>query len=359
MKNKGIFYNYQYATSFVRSDKALLEERFTLTSFAFSPRSVKDYILAFLLQGFYLLKHWNQYQIIVSQIASYHTFLPSVLSKLGLKKHVILLHGTDCNVIEEIQYGNLRKWPLRWFTERSINMASLLLPVSAQLIHSKSKYLEEGKAKMGLSKSLPKLKTKYKVVYNGFNTSVFRITSSDRKPKSFLTAALSLDKRRNFLLKGIDLFLNLAKNHPDYHFTIVGSSTLYPFMEIPKNVQIIDKVDADELVNIYNRHQFYMQLSMSETFGLSLCESILCGCIPIVSDVGMNGEIVSNIGYILPTKNQEMLEALVQKAIMDSDNDNLEDQMRRADAIKSRYPLAARKQNLYDALEPLFHSNEN
>ena len=54
-----------------------------------------------------------------------------------------------------------------------------------------------------------------------------------------------------------------------------------------------------ELKILYNESKFYFQLSNTEGFGVALCEAMLCGCVPIVSDVNFLPSIVGNSGFVL------------------------------------------------------------
>ena len=126
-------------------------------------------------QFYFLLRHWNHYNVIVSQIAAYHTFFPSLLSRFGLKKHVIILHGTDSMILKEIAYGNLDRKVLSSFTSFSINNATYLLPVSQHLIYYKDNYNKSGQASFnGLQNNIKNFKTKYRVIHNGLNVDLFK-----------------------------------------------------------------------------------------------------------------------------------------------------------------------------------------
>ena len=67
-----------------------------------------------------------------------------------------------------------------------------------------------------------------------------------------------------------------------------------------------------------------MQLSVSEGFGIALCEAMLCGCVPIVSNVGMLPSIAGKFGYVLETKNTEKLHSLVEVAREEYNSERLQ-----------------------------------
>ncbi|HRO07438.1 MAG TPA: glycosyltransferase [Saprospiraceae bacterium] len=353
--SSAILYNYQKWTSFIEGDVVILESEYPVILSDFDPKSKLQHITCFFKQVYTLLKNWKQYQVIITQISGYHAFIPSLLSLMKLKKHIILLHGTDCNIIYKINYGNLGKPMLGWFTKKSMQWASLLLPVSNSLVHNTSTYLDEDECSLGLSKNIPNLTTPIVILANGIRTEQFVITQTERPPKSFLTVALHLEKERNFILKGIDLIIDLAKLNPDYTFTILGSGTLYNYNNTLPNVHIINKVPHNDLPDYYNRHRYYLQLSMSESFGLALCESMLCGCIPIVSDTGIMPEIVQDYGYILKKKDVATLNSMIIKAI-EQPQSAVPDMMKKMhDSVSERFDMRLRKTNLLNIVQKIMN----
>jgi glycosyltransferase involved in cell wall biosynthesis len=55
-------------------------------------------------------------------------------------------------------------------------------------------------------------------------------------------------------------------------------------------------------------------LSISEGFPNAICEAMLCGCIPLGSNVAAIPKIIGNEGYILKKRSVEDLEKLIQQA---------------------------------------------
>ncbi len=348
--SKVIIYNIQKKSSFINSDRTILESQYVVSDFEFNSKSKFFYPFYFILQFIYLTSKWRKYTLIVSQISGYHTYIPSLLSYFKLKKHIIILHGTDCNIIPEIGYGNLQRPILKWFTKKSIQNANLLLPVSESLINNDSDYYTENQISLGLNKNITGLNTPIQVVHNGIETNSFFIKNNNRQPNSFLTIALGLENKKNVKLKGIDLILNWAEKNPNSKVTIVGSERIFNYRNKLKNVKVIGKVNQTELLEIYNENKYYLQLSISESFGLSLCESMLCGCIPIISNTGMMPEIIEGKGYILEKRDLNLLIKLIDSIFyMKKEIDPLE--IRKL--IVDKYSIDLRSAKLLSAIDHL------
>lgn len=344
-----IFHNYINKSSFISQDEIILSEKFDVISFKFDSNYKLKTPLLFLKQTFYLLWYFRRYEIIFSHIAGYHTFIPSVFSYLGLKKHLIVLHGTECNVIEEIGYGLLNRSITRYFVIFSMRNASMLLPVSESLIEQSNSYLDKPQM-MGLKSILGANLPRIQVIYNGIDPELFKFSNIAPIRNSFLTISSGLEERGRFLLKGVDLILKLAADFPECSFTIIGSKSIYGYKNSLNNVNIVDFIPNLELANYISRHQFYLQLSMSEGFGLSLCEAMLCGVTPIVSKVGIMPEIIGNTGYVLEKQNYSDLKLLVRDVLGES---SLGKNWEASERIKKMYNFNFRKEKLHQCLKEI------
>ncbi len=187
------------------------------------------------------------------------------------------------------------------------------------------------------------------VIHNGINKSNFTITRPSRSEKSFITVATGLESERTYLLKGIDLILEMARRNPDCRFTIVGSSSVYMYHDDIPNVTVTGPVPNEELAAIYNEHMYYCQLSMSEGFGISLCEAMACGCIPIVSRVGIMPDILGDTGFILERRDADMLQDLISNTVLKQQKSGEEARKR----ICDHFDIALREQKLLDAIDHL------
>ena len=171
-----------------------------------------------------------------------------------------------------------------------------------------------------------------------------------KNKNTFVTIGANLNSRFAFKLKGIDLFIELAKNIPDGTFYIVGGKSLK--QSIPSNMILLDNIPNHQLPDFLSDKQFYVQLSMSEGFPNALCEAMLSGCIPIVSSVGGMTMIVENCGIILEKKSIHELTMSVKKLMKDEkETDILSKQSRKR--ISENFTIENRAEKLIKLIQNL------
>ncbi len=306
-----IIYSFPVYASFVRNDEALFKENFLVRSFHFNQKNKLWIPFELLRHILFCLRHVRRTKAYISFFAGYSSLVPSVLAKVFNKPHIIILGGTDCTSIPEINYGNYRKIFLGWCTRKSIELATTLLPVSQNLIISDYTYTRSVNAIQGFKHFCNKVQAKIEVVPLGYNHQLFH-KKANKVPNSFLCVAQIT--KANYYRKGIDLIIELAREFPSCSFTIIGNSG-FVFNNLPENLTILPFVSYDELAAFYSRSEYYLQLSMMEGFPSALCEAMLCECIPIVSKVGAMAEIVGEDGFILHHKDIDELHTLIREAL--------------------------------------------
>jgi len=279
---------------------------------------------------------------IVVSFGGYWAFWPALLGKIFGKPTYIILHGTDCASIPELQYGSLRIPLLKWVCKKSYQYATYLLPVSESLVWHQNDYFKKNHTQ-GFLHHFPELKTPYKFIPNGFDTSFWQKEVNVKKePNSFL-AVLS---ESQFVLKGGDLILQVAESFPDSSFYFAGLYKPAHLSHVPPNVHFLGKLDALELKNLYSKTRFYFQLSVFEGFGCALCEAMLCECIPIVSRVNILPLIISECGYILEKRDAPLLEKVIRCALKEEKYNGKASRKH----IKELYPLEDRRDKILSAL---------
>jgi glycosyltransferase involved in cell wall biosynthesis len=209
----------------------------------------------------------------------------------------------------EIGYGNFRKNPLAWATAYSFTHCSLILPVAEALVSQHYNFDPRISPKQGLLQLIPDLKTPIQVIPNGFDVEFWKDLGLDRGKHSFISVATSTSTPARARVKGYDLIAQLAAGNPEWKFTLVGDSNYNP--QSP-NIQVLGKETPASLVQLYNTHEFYLQLSSSEGFPNALGEAMACGCVPIGSAVGAIPEIIGDTGLLLKRKALGTLQQLIQ-----------------------------------------------
>lgn len=337
-------------SSFVVKDIAILRSNYRVNDFTLTPRKNFLMVYEFVRQFFVSLIYVFKCKLVVCQFAGYHSYIPFLIFRAFGKKCLLIAGGTDCVSFPSISYGNFNKKYLKWFTKKTYNLATAISPVDETLIRYYYTYQDNDFPEQGYRYHVKNIKAFDRVIYNGYDSKKFCIKSANRPANSFITVASDLSTRFGAKLKGIDLILEVAGELPDCTFTIIGGKRLSN-VYIPDNVLLVNNVSNDQLIDFYNANRYYLQLSMSEGFPNALCEAMLCGCVPIVTNVGAMPKITAGVGYILPKKNPELLKAIIEEALKLPNNQDL--MMRSRNAIKDRFILEKRKVELISLLESL------
>jgi glycosyltransferase involved in cell wall biosynthesis len=334
---------------FGNKDIAIFNEIETTNVFCFSSKSKLGTPLLFIQQKLFILKNLFNTSIYISQFAGYHSFLPGFFARLTGKPHLIISGGTDCVSFPGIGYGNFYKSLLGLFTKWSFQLATHISPKHESLWFHNYSYDSTEPTKQGIQAFVPNLKTAHTVITNGYDYNKWKSTNANRVPKSFITVSGGFQFPFQVALKGVDLILEVAPYFPECTFTILGVPEWKKLEIKSQNIVVLPPAKNEDLIEVYSKHQYYLQLSMAEGFPNALCESMLCGCIPIVSDVFSMPEIIGDSGYVLKERNLDQLKSLIHDAIEDPLSKKSELARNR---IKESYSLTKRK----DALIKLIRS---
>ncbi len=293
-----------------------------------------------------LFNIWST-RLIVVEFGGHWALVPSFFGKLFNVPVIIVLHGTDCASLPHINYGSLRKSFLRFTCEMSYKLATVLVPVSDSLMYTKNDYDSEN-IEQGLSVHFPNLTTDYQVIPNGLDAEFWQIDQqANRDEKRFITVI----QPGQFVRKGGDLVVQLAEQRPECSFYIVGCTSPDQFIDVPDNVHFVGKLSREQLRDQFTKASYYLQLSMFEGFGLSLCEAMLCGCIPIGSSVNAIPEIIGDTGFILKTKDVNKLQKIIETAEEVDEKEQL--RIKARNRIVSKFAKSIRKQQLLNLAENL------
>lgn len=338
-----ILYITSVETAFTIRDKEMLTPHLKLRSLTFTDKAIALPVY-FIIQFFQLLIYLPITSQYLCFFGGYHTVLPVVFGKIFKKKVIIQCGGTDAMHLPHINYGNYRKKWLKKATVFTFKNCSLILPVSSALVKSTYTYDRIAPRHQGLLHLIPDLKTPIEVVHNSFDEDFWIDGQLEKEPFTFVTVATGISKENRAFVKGIDLIIQLAEIFTDYTFTLVGDAQFKT--DLP-NISVKPAQPKEGIRHIFQKTQFYLQLSTSEGFPNALAEAMLCGCIPIGSQVGEISTIIGETGFVLKRKNKDELVEIMHQ-LPHSNCKDLRILARKR--IVERYPYAKRKEKMLEIL---------
>jgi glycosyltransferase involved in cell wall biosynthesis len=155
-----------------------------------------------------------------------------------------------------------------------------------------------------------------------------------------LTVAIANNKQR-IRIKGLNIFLDVAKKLPEIKFTIVGIGTQGRKIlgKVPNNVELVPILPKNKLLKYYQRTKVIALLSMREGLPNVLCEAMLCGCIPIGFNNGGIPVAIGDAGYIVDSLRQDLLPGLIKEGIKATKDD----EKRARNHIIKNFPMENRR----------------
>lgn len=344
-----ILYFYPYLSTFVKKDIKFFQEKHNVVTSGFMPKK-KSYTPFFLIkQFFFILFNIGKSKIVICKFASYHSFLPALLAKIFNKPFILINGGTDCVSFPSINYGNFNKNLQGKFTKWTYQLTSHIATLHQNLVEYDYNYQDADFPKQGFAYHVKNLNKPISEIYNGYDADKWH-KNSRKIPNSFITVAFDIGNERTNYLKGIDLILDLSVEFPDCKFCLIGANKEFIKKDKPKNIEVLPFLPSKQLIEHYSKSEFYLQLSISEGFPNSLCEAMLCECIPIGSDVGAIPFIIGDTGFILKKKDKNQLTELINNALK-SDRKTLQTKAR--NRIATEFTEEKRKEKLQSLIESL------
>jgi len=159
----------------------------------------------------------------------------------------------------------------------------------------------------------------------------------------------------DFLNKGFDLFISLARRNPDLNFILIGIEKQflpwiennYPFFDIPNLTVIYLYCPYEPLFESYNKTKVFIQASITEGMPNTLCEAMLCECIPVGSNVNGIPDAIGDTGIIVKKRDVVELEVAMRRAL------ELNTGVEAANRIKENFSFDLREKKLISALEEI------
>ncbi len=346
-----IFYFKTSNSSFVLTDKRILEENFSVYTYHINNSNGFQYIPALLKLTLFLIVKGRRASVYFIRFADWHTALIALFKILYRKKLVIVVGGFDAFHLPEFDYGVYNRRFRGWCAKFALRNATIILPNSPCLIEYTNTYASSVPIKGGIKYFEPRIQSEIRVVYNGFETGYWTNTGDKEKNDVVLTVAL-VNNLKTFYLKGVDKFIELAGILPGVRFKIIGLSKSFITennISIPGNLEVIERIPHNELLDHYIEAKVFCLFSLTEGMSNVLCEAMLCECIPVGSNVTFIPEIIGDTGFIVYHKDVGEMKSQVEKALQCAKGFGKKARQR----IIDNYSIQARTKSLLEIIHGL------
>ena len=319
MPRRKILFTSSFTSSFILEDAEILRGHGEVTHLL--TRSPSDLLR--------LPRAVSRADVTFTWFASTYASAVVRLARLSGIPSIVVLGGADVVTRPAIGYGLANTPWKRWLLIRTLRNATRLLPVDPTLRD----------AALALTPIRPEAIT---VMPTGYDEASWL---PGQKESDLVLTVAGCETEERMRVKGIDRLLDVAKGMPDVRFVVIGidpaiGHLLAPLR--PPNVQINGPVAREELLPWYQRASVYCQPSLSEGLPNAMCEAMLCGCIPVGTDVGGMPYAIGDAGIVVQAGSEEELAAAIRVGLRSST-----DRRARARArIAQEFPLVKRREAL-------------
>lgn len=292
-----ILFTSTHVASFIREDVEILQKHF----------HVDHLITRGWTSLFTILVHILHADVTFTWFASVYSAFVVFFARLFGKQSVIVVGGVDVARYPEINYGI---WLTPWkaiFVKHALRRAHKVLIVDP--------FQKQEAMRLAAYDGV-----NIEYVATGYDSS-FWIPSGPKESLALMVAACHDEGRMK--AKGVDFFLAAARLLTDTKFVLVGigkEMVETVRLQAPSNVEVVPFVRRDELLRYYQRAKVYCQPSYIEGLPNSLCEAMLCGCIPVGTKVGGIPTAVKDIGFLVRYGDTAELSEAIRQALLAPDS---------------------------------------
>ncbi len=217
--------------------------------------------------------------------SSFQMSLPLVICKFTKTKNIVTYHTGE---------------PIPYF-ERNKDFLNILFSLT-DLITVPSNKQKDVFLRFGIAKD-----RRIKVLYNFIKPYYIRKSRDiDKIKKKNCVITTGEVSKYNITRKGFVDFKKLSSDLPDVDFYLIGKIKDRCGHQLkeskPSNLFMKGFVDEKKLADYYSLCKVYLQLSRSESFGVSMVEAMAFGCVPIIYDRGALPEVIDKEGFIVNYK---------------------------------------------------------
>lgn len=245
-----------------------------------------------------------QSDLVVCWFASVYAFVAVFIGNMIGVKSIVIVGGVDAAKDQDLNYGIwLSPWRAR-LVRYVFHNAACILVVDPCLKTEAMKLAEyDGK--------------NIRYVPTGYDNQFWRPVG-EKEPVILSVAVIR--NVVNIRRKGIDTLVSAARLLPSVTFYVVGvERTMHAELNPPPNMKLYPPMPRRDVLPFYQQARVYCQASRREGLPNALCEAMLCGCIPVATDVSGNPTAVGNAGLlVLPGDETELAAALKNALSLDA-----------------------------------------
>lgn len=288
-----VLFVYSTMSSFVKKDMETLQKHFDVKPIQWRGKKTIPKVILSVIKS----------DATFSWFAADHAAVTIFFSRLFRKKTIVIVGGGDVAYVPELNYGRFTlKWYKKKMTIYALKHANKVLVVDPSLKKDAIKNAEV------TGDNIDYLPTSYDVDY---------WVPKGKKEEIVLTVgnvSSSVAKR-----KGYETFVKAAKYLPNTRFALVGKHVDDSIEQLrsiaPPNVEFTGFVTDEELLNWFQRSKIYCQLSRYEGLPNSLCEAMLCGCIPVGTEYCGIPTAIGDTGFYVAYGDEKATADAIKKAL--------------------------------------------
>jgi len=327
-RRKKVFFIYAIDSPFIKKDLELLKKHFQVSTLFFKGLKKKTW------DFFKIVKNILWADVSFSWFAGAHAYWAVMLSKILKKKSIVVVGGYEVANFPEIGYGLLLSNKHKRRVKFTLQNANKVLTVDESLKVNAIRELEiEGDNII--------------TVPTGYDYNKWKMQGK----KERLVLAVGNVSKVNVKRKGFDTFVKAAKYLPNVKFVLVGKHVDNSIDALKKiassNVEFPGFMSQDELLKYYQKAKVYCQLSLYEGLPNSLCEAMLCECVPVGTHNSGIPEAIGDVGFYVPYGDIEKTAEAIQKALETSEEQGKKARQR----IIQKFPLSRREQILKEIIQ--------
>lgn len=294
VKKKLLFLRLPSGPSFAADDFEMLKHHYDIKEIRWQgKRSILSVIRGVL---------WSD--IVYSWFATDHSYLATKVCKVIGKGIIVIAGGFDVASEPEINYGYSLNPRKRKYLKYTLSNADRVLAVST-------------KTRKEVLAIVPEAMVE--TVYLSIGAGDY----SENPVKENIVLNVGHVTLDTLIKKGILSYIKCASHLPDVKFCLAGKveddamEMISP--HLTDNLHILGWQTKEALIDLYSRSQVYVQLSIHESFGLSVLQGMLSSCVPVITKKGAMPEVVGDTGYYVPVDDLNATSEAIAKALLDKE----------------------------------------